>query len=568
MTLSVRDSARLVNLSTTLPGELQTLDFLAAEALAHQPHDIQASLLKTSILDRFCASLCEVVCISADGKETLSFGGDRFIQWLTASNLFVIPLDDHGQWFRYHHLFQELLQSQLESVLEADEIAELHIRASEWFESQDLIEEAIQHALAAGDISYAVHLVKQHRYDLMNTEQWKRLERWLERLPPELILEDPMLLSTRAWIFEYNSQLAEAWALMDTVEMLLEFQHSGHPLKDEIRGEINTLRAEQYYIGLDGAKALFHGQEGLRLLNPEAKSLLAFSYVFQALSYQMTGDLERGLDVLGLAMSVNSIHQGTSYHTRMQIALCSLFAIEGNLTRLQEAALQCLKLGELYNLHESIIVAKQALGVVHYHRNELTEVEKKLKPVVDNPYIGRPLYVINCAFALALSYSAQKRAEDAWRIVDSMHSFATQKNYILELALIRAFQVELALRQGNIKDAQQRSQGVSYELLPPFWFFYEPQLTQAKLLLAQNTSESLKEAVALLDRFLGLLNSIHNTRFQIDALALQALTLDARGDRSAALEMLGKAVILAEPGTFIRNYVDLGPPMAALLKRL
>ena len=164
MTLSVRDSARLVNLSSTLPGESQTLDFLAAEALAHQPHDVQASLLKTSILNRFCAPLCEAICKSADDKETLSFGGEGFIHWLTVSNLFVIPLDDHGQWFRYHHLFRELLQSQLENALETDQIEELHIRSSRWFAKNGLIDEAIQHALAAGDAVSAAEIIEQRRH--------------------------------------------------------------------------------------------------------------------------------------------------------------------------------------------------------------------------------------------------------------------------------------------------------------------------------------------------------------------------------------------------------------------
>ena len=200
-------------------------------------------------------------------------------------------------------------------------------------------------------------------------------------------------------------------------------------------------------------------QKALALLKPEAKSLIAFAHVFQALACQMTGALDRGLQSLNLAIGDDSFPQGTSYHTRMQIGLCFLYCIDGDLIRLKQTALQCLKLGETHNLQESIVIAKQMLGIYHYGRNELDEVVQVLEAVVYNPHVGRPLYVLNCAFALALTYSAQDHLEDAWRVADSMIAFATESDNMHGLAMVRAFQVELTLRQGSIADAQQRSEG-------------------------------------------------------------------------------------------------------------
>ena len=141
----------MANLSITIPGEQQTLDYLVAEALSHQPHDVQAWLLKTSILDRFCAPLCEAVCISPEESEPSNLNGDGFIRWLTERNLFVIPQDHHGHWYRYHNLFQELLQSQLENALDADEIAALYARANRWLEENGLIDQATRYAADSGD---------------------------------------------------------------------------------------------------------------------------------------------------------------------------------------------------------------------------------------------------------------------------------------------------------------------------------------------------------------------------------------------------------------------------------
>ena len=124
-----------------------------------------------------------------------------------SDNLFLIPLDTENGWFRYHHLFQDLLQNQLKQRCSTKEIAALHLRASEWFAKNGLIDEALQHAITANSIPYAVKLVEQHRYDLMNREQWNRLERLLKMLPPETVRKIRYCLLHRAYIYEHRGQI-------------------------------------------------------------------------------------------------------------------------------------------------------------------------------------------------------------------------------------------------------------------------------------------------------------------------------------------------------------------------
>ena len=123
------------------------MDYLASEVLAQQPAALQEFLLKTSILDRLNGSLCEAVAQQSD----LAAPGQTYLAWLEELNLFVVPLDDRREWFRYHQLFRQLLQHQLERRYQRDEIAALHRRASRWFAAHDLLEEAVQHALLADD---------------------------------------------------------------------------------------------------------------------------------------------------------------------------------------------------------------------------------------------------------------------------------------------------------------------------------------------------------------------------------------------------------------------------------
>ena len=539
--------------------------------MQHVPPSFSRQLLETSILDRFCAPLCDALYLPNEEQPETEVGltGQAFIDWLEDTHLFVIALDGNRQWFRYHHLFQELLQEQLKRRMEPDGIASLHRLAGTWFSDNGLMDEAIGHALAAGDNQFAVQLIRQNRHLLMNTEQWNRLERWLDMLPPETVQVDSILLSTRAWIYEYHSRIVEAWALMDMVEKNLDDLPCESPEIQELQSEINAIRSEQFIIGLEGSRALVCSKEALQSLKIEAASIRGFASVFHALACQMTGDHEKGLRFIeDHAIRDDTFSQNTSYSTRIQIGIMFFHCIAGDQTRMNKAAQQTLKMGELSNLQESISVSKHFLGSFHYIRNELPEVVQYLRTMVDNPHLGRPLYVFHSACALAKAYVAQNRPDEAWSVVDLVTSFLTESNHMLELAMMRAFKVELALMQREITYAIQLDQGVSYELLPPFWFFYEPQLTRVKLLLAQDTTESLQHATDLLSRFYNLVVSIHNIRLQIDALALHALLHGAQGEESAALEKLSESLTLAEPGGFIRNYLDLGPPMAYLLKRL
>jgi LuxR family maltose regulon positive regulatory protein len=144
-------------------GIQQTQKYLIQEVVARQSPRMRDWLLQTALLDRFCGPLCNAVRGAEPGAGASELDGDQFIEALVAGNLFAIPLDARGEWFRYHHLFQQLLQVELNKRMAPDEIARLHLRACEWLESQGLIEEAIQHAMKAKDGVGAAEIVEQHR---------------------------------------------------------------------------------------------------------------------------------------------------------------------------------------------------------------------------------------------------------------------------------------------------------------------------------------------------------------------------------------------------------------------
>ncbi|MGB5617248.1 MAG: LuxR C-terminal-related transcriptional regulator [Desulfobacterales bacterium] len=543
------------------------MDYFVSEVLNVQSPAIRHYLLSTSILDRFNSDLCDTLCGPASELSEDKTNGVAFIDKLQKDNLFLIALDTENVWFRYHHLFQGLLQSQLKKRCSTKEIAALHLRASEWFAKNGLIDEALQHAITANSIPYAVKLIAQHRYDLMNTEQWNRLDHWLKMLPPETVEKTPILLIARAFIYEYRSQIVESFADRDRAESLLSALQPESPEQKEVKGMIAVLHGEQHILSGEGDRAIESAERALRLLPAEALHIRSYAIAEQVLAYQMAGDIGAGLKIINEILNARALLPGIT-QARMMLWFCIAYWMEGDLNGLKQPALQCLKLGEQHALPESISFGRYFLGVLHYVRNELSEAERYLAAVVDDPFTVRPQYLVQSAFALARIYTPHGRDDEASNVIESVISHIMETNDTLALAVARAFQVELALRQRKIPEAQRLSEHAAYDLLPPIWLFYVPQLTPVKLLLAQNTSDSLEKAFALLAQIDGFVSKTNRKTIRIDVLALQALILDAKGKEPAAMERLTESLVLARPGGFIRNFVDMGPPMADLLKRM
>ena len=209
----------------------------------------------------------------------------------------------------------------------------------------------------------------------------------------------------------------------------------------------------------------------------------------------------------------------------------------------------------------------QAQGTVLYHCNQLAEAEASLKPVVEDRFCPNIASFLWSAFALSLTRQAQGHPEEARELIESAINQLLERGNSSSLALAQAFEAKLALRQGRLAEALQWANTFDTERPPAGFEFFVPKLTVAKILLCRETEGSLKQAGELLTGMHDFFTSTHNTRFMIEVLALQSLVDDALDDDAAALRSLGESLRLAEPGGFIRLFVDLGPKMAKLLHR-
>ena len=462
--------------------------------LAHVPGAIQEFLVKTSILDRFCGPLCAAVTGLADPEGD----SQTCLEWLERNNLFLLSMDEERRWFRYHHLFRKLLIEQLEKQHGRAEMSVLHAKASAWFAQNGYAEDALQHALAAGDMAAAVQIFAHHRRELTNEEQWHRLERWVHLFPRAVIDQEPELLLSEVWFLINHQQLADVPPILDRVEALLAQQSLDAATADRLQGEAECRRATQYYYAGDPVRSMTAAQRALEKLPAAWWLLRAQSRLFLSLGYLARGDLRQAY---AACYDAGEPDHGRPFQMRLLLDACFIHWLAADLAGLTQAATQILNGSDLAGSQvETITWARYHLGVAHYQRNNLAEAEQQLAPLVRQPYQCHVQCFLNGAAALALVYQAQGQPDKAREIAESMVAFALEIRGTIGLPAAKAFQADLALRQGRRAEASYWAEHTDLSLTLPRPFFYCPPLTLARVLLAEDTPLSRQRAGQVLSK--------------------------------------------------------------------
>jgi len=322
------------------------MEYLFNEVFSHQPPEFNRYLLGTSILERFCAPLCDAVCLPGEDPLTCEAGGWKFLTWLKEENVFVNFLDSENRWFRYHHIFRKFLGNQLKRHYRTDEIKTLHANASGWFFDNNLFEEGIRHSLAADNIPGAAEMVVKHGHTLMDDQQWSRLERWLGMFPRDTIEQDPELIMLEAWhnhVHKAGHDLSAMGTYLEKVKMLLDNLPEKNSLHAaQIRGHFDALCGFQSLIFGDAENAQKYIQSACKNIPMHHKRARVLARIFQAGAYQMTGNLEAGLPVYVDELQ-KSLKVDSAYHAMYLVNLCFIYWLEADLFMMRKNAERSLK---------------------------------------------------------------------------------------------------------------------------------------------------------------------------------------------------------------------------------
>jgi LuxR family maltose regulon positive regulatory protein len=537
------------------------------EVLAQQSEPVQRFLMYTSILDRFCAPLCDVMLQGIWAEED-EFSSQGILNQLREANLFLIALDSEDQWFRYHHLFQELLRHRLQAELSTEQIQVLHTRVIDWLAEHGFLEEALEHALAVQNIPEAIAIFTRQRADLLNETRWQPLEQQLNSFPKAVVEAEPELFISRVWLLYYQTRWDELPAALDHLSKIIDHADLPTATLQGLQGEINTLTALLAFISGECDRAVESARFALAHVPHELWIVRVFTQVLLAVALQAQGQPSQAYQSYYQSFDEASTDKALLPATRLAL-LCYVHWIAADLAAVSREARQSITLSQKARSQAMQGVGRYHLGNALYQHNRLTEAEAQFASINTRPYVHyRDIYTYS-AISLALTYQAQNRPDEAQTVADQLLAFILQTGNTTLLPIAEAFQAELALRQGRLGAALRwaKRQPEAPPLVPMFRP-YEPTFTLIKIWRQQNTPQSRRQATALTTRLIDYLHSIHNTRHLIDALALQSLQVASTGDNAAALAALAEAVKLAQPGMVVRVFVDLGSEIAMLLAQL
>jgi LuxR family maltose regulon positive regulatory protein len=544
-------------------------DYLMAEILDNQVPIFSEWLLKTSILARFNPKLCEAVCLderfgSSQVEGSPQMDGDRFLKWLVGSNLFAIPLDDYHHWVRYHHLFRNFLQTELARRYDKNEISALHLRASQWYAAQGLMDEALQHALESGNLAAAAQLVEQNGPAMLDDDKWFVLEKWLAKLPKDIIQQRPKLLLGRIWVHFHHFALLEIPPLLETVETLLDDESSTL----QLWGEVDFFWGHHWFWLGQTTRSLDHFHRALERIPKTSPMARGHAELFWGVAMQMAGQEKEAVQALKNWLyyddALPPIRQ-----TRLDGALIFIYLLSGELTEASRRSQLFLKAVEKYNNTYAIAMGHYFNAFGYYFWNDLERAAHHLSQAVEMRHSLHTRIAIDSLAGLTLSYQAMGEPDQASSTLALLLEFARNTNDLAYLSVARSCQAHLALLQEDRISTRRWLQTADLvsDTNVMFFFIELSQITQCRVLIAQGTETSLQHALDLLQVYQEKLEAQHNTRQLIDVLLLQALAYQKESQIDQALAAVERAITLAQPDGWIRPFVELRPDIVPLLTR-
>jgi len=546
------------------------IDYLVEEVLARQPENVQHFLVQTCLLARLSSSLCDAVRGSDESQALL--------EYLERTNLFIIAFDDQRQWYRYHHLFAEVLQNRLQQT-QPTEVPELHRRACGWYEQHQMFAEAVTHALAVPDVERAARLIEQQGMLLAQRGQAQMVLDWLNTLPDALVRTHPYLCIIHALVLMLTRQLEASEAHLQDAERCVRSDMPAEQAQT-ILGWVAAIRGTFDIFSGDLARNVTLSRQALDLL-PETEVIgRAGAIVGAARAFLVSGDVtpttERQIAEVAASARASgnlvSILRGRTLLARLQMLQGKLHQV---IATYEEAVQGVPGQGEL-----RVVVSGPSysfgLGDVLREWNDLDAAERLLTQGMD---LLRGIPVVEAEvmtrgyMALARLQKARGESTRAFETLDAFVQTARRCRFVpLLIAHGAAIRTQLELAQGNLAAATRWAERSGLSIEDELSYPREPEyLTLVRVRIAQGrehpTGPFLSEALVLLARLLEDAEPKARMSSVIEILILRALALEVQGERAEALTALDRALTLAEPEGYMRLFIDEGAPMATLLRQ-
>lgn len=546
------------------------IDYLVEEVLQRQSEDLRTFLLRTSLLTGLTGPLCEAVTGQAGGRATL--------ETLERGNVFVVPLDDRREWYRYHHLFGDVLRARLLDERPED-VPDLHRRASDWYAGHGDLPEAIRHATAAQDHERAADLVELAMPGTRQMRQEATLRAWLEALPDDVLRRRPAVAVGYAGVLLVHGELDGVEDLLREAERRLDVvDGADQQVSDPLRGLIALYRAAQARLRGDVPGTVEHAQETLRLVAPDDHLGRGAAEGLLGLAHWTSGDLDAGhrwwsasladleraghlSDLAGCALALGDIRvaQGRlseaerTYH-RVLSALTPPSGPSSSGSPLRGAADMHVGLAD-------VLRERGDLAAAHEHLRRSAELGE---------HAGLPQNRHRRRVVLARVRQAEGDLGGALAMVEEAQGVYVADMFP-DVRPVPAVRARILTAQGRWSEALAWAQERDLSADDDVTYLREfEHLSLARILLARHAAEGddrdLRAAAGLLERLLDAAEAGGRTGSVLEVLVLRSLAHQAGGDLPAALSTLHRALALAEPEGHVRTFLDEGAGLTTLLR--
>jgi LuxR family transcriptional regulator, maltose regulon positive regulatory protein len=556
------------------------VDYLVEEVLERQPDPVRSFLLQTAILDRLNGPLCDAVT----GQE----GGQARLEALERGNFFVVPLDDKRHWYRYHHLFADVLYTHLMEE-RPDQVSTLHRRASEWYEHQGSVADAIRHAMAAKDFERAAGLIEQAVPAMFRVRQEAAVLGWLQALPDEFIRCRPVLSDHYAGALLSNGKLEGVETRLQDAERWLDTSidmcgrdaapAGGRVVEDQeafrqLPGSIALHRAGQALVQGNLPDTVTYAQRVLDLVPEDNYLLRGGAAAIMGLASWTNGDLEAAHQSYAEGMADLQRAGNIADTVGGAIALADIRIAQGRLHDAMRTYEQALRSSS----EQGTVVLRGTadihvgMSAIYRERNDLhTATQHLLRSKDLGEHIGFPQNPYRWRVAMARMHEVEGDLDRALDLLqEAEHLYIG--DFSPNVRPVPAMRARIWIRQGRLGEAfgWARTQEISVEDDLHYLREFE-HITLVRLLMARAKSDrpdqSLLAPMRLLERLLKAAEDGGRTGSVIEILLLLALVLQMQQDIPGGLKPLARALALAEPEGYVRLFVDEGEPMAILLQK-
>ncbi|WP_256793912.1 LuxR C-terminal-related transcriptional regulator [Terrabacter sp. Ter38] len=545
------------------------VDYLVEEVIGRQSADVRRFLLETSILEGLSGSLCDAVTQQDDGRAML--------EHLDRSNLFVVPLDGTRHWYRYHHLFAEVLRTHLATEA-PDRVADLHRRAARWYAVDAEPVLAVRHAVAAGDVELAADIMERSAIGLLRQRQEATVRGWVDVLPADLVRRRPVLAVGFIGSLMSLGDLRTVPGRLDELEQVLAEPPADLVVLEEhelarVPGAMETYRAALALVGGDAAGTVAHADLAIARAAPGDDLTVAAAAALSGLASWAGGDLESAHRAYSLAVTGLERAGNISDVLGCSITLGDLRVTQGRLDDAERTYREALRLASVHEVDGPLRGEADmltGLSQVALERGEIAAATAYLDQVAAlGEGLGLPQHPYRWRVARARLAEADGDLSGAVTLLEEAERVYVG-DFSPDVCPVAAQRARVLVRQGRVDEARDWARARQLTADDDLTYVREfEHLTLARILLHQKDGDGTARAAAvgLLDRLRVAAEEGGRTGTLIEILAVQALALHVPGRRhlQPALDTLSRALRQAEPRGYARVFVGEGAPMADLL---